>query len=235
MNHLFRKNELIFSLIAIAVYVVGSSIADSIGKAVTLIFHLALSVILIGWLWQNGRFKTYGLCGSRVAASRFLWYIPLIVVVTRNFWCGIQLTTAATEAALYVGSMLCVGFLEELLFRGFLFKAMAKTNRRAAIIVSSVTFGIGHIVNLFNGSGMTLVANVCQIACAVAFGFLFVVIFDRGGSLWPCIIAHCFINTTSVFDVTPDSATTEIVLSLIMCVIIVGYTLVLLKTLPKKT
>lgn len=57
--------------------------------------------------------------------------------------------------------------------------------------MSSVTFGIGHIVNLFNGSGMTLVANVCQMVCTVAFGFLFAVIFDRGGSLLPCIVAHC--------------------------------------------
>lgn len=234
MTALYKKNELAFSLIAIVLYVVGSSVADSIGKAVTLGFHLALSAVLLGWLWKNGLLDAYGLCKPQAAASRFLWYIPLILVVTRNVWCGVQMTMSATEAALYMGSMLCVGFLEELIFRGLLFKAMAKTNVKAAIVVSSVTFGIGHVVNLFNGSGMTLVANVCQMVCAVAFGFLFVVIFERGGSLWPCIIAHCVINMTSVFDSTPDSVVIEIVLSLVMCVILIGYTLLLLKMLPKE-
>lgn len=56
------------------------------------------------------------------------------------------------ETALYVLSMLCVGFIEELIFRGFLFKAMAKDGIKSAIIVSSITFGLGHIINLVNGA-----------------------------------------------------------------------------------
>ena len=59
--------------------------------------------------------------------------------------------------------MLCVGFIEEVIFRGFLFKAIAKDNVKTAIIISSVTFGVGHLVNLVNGSGMELVANLFQI------------------------------------------------------------------------
>lgn len=40
--------------------------------------------------------------------------------------------------------MLCVGFLEEMIFRGLLFEAIAKENVKKAIIISSVTFGIRH-------------------------------------------------------------------------------------------
>ena len=50
--------------------------------------------------------------------------------------------------------MLCVGFAEEVIFRGFLFRAMEKDNVKTAIIGSSVTFGLGHVLNLVNGSGM---------------------------------------------------------------------------------
>ena len=64
--------------------------------------------------------------------------------------------------------MLCVGFLEEVIFRGLLFQAIAKDNIKSAVIISSVTFGIGHIINLFNGSGMDLVNNLCQIVFAFA-------------------------------------------------------------------
>lgn len=90
--------------------------------------------------------------------------------------------------------MLCVGFLEEVIFRGFLFTSIAKDTTKSAIIISSVTFGIGHIINLFNGSGMDLLSNLCQIVFAIAVGFLLVTIFYRGGSLLPCILVHSAIN-----------------------------------------
>ena len=62
--------------------------------------------------------------------------------------------------------MLCVGFSEEAIST-----AIAKDNIKSAVIISSVTFGIGHIINLFNGSGMDLVNNLCRIVFAVAVGF----------------------------------------------------------------
>ena len=95
--------------------------------------------------------------------------------------------------------MLCVGFLEEVIFRGLLFTAIARNNIKSAVIISSVTFGIGHIINLFNGSGMELVSNLCQIVFAIAVGFLLVTIFSRGGSLLPCILVHSAINTLGTF------------------------------------
>ena len=82
-----------------------------------------------------------------------LFYIPLIVLLTVNLWYGVAMNTSPLEMVLYILSMLCVGFLEEMIFRGFLFQAMVKDGVKSAIIVSSVTFGIGHIVNLINGSG----------------------------------------------------------------------------------
>ena len=130
--------------------------------------------------------------------------------------------------------MLCVGFLEELIFRGFLFTAIAKNNIRSAIIISSVTFGIGHIINLFNGSGMDLVSNLCQIVFAIAVGFLLVTIFDRGGSLLPCIIVHAAINTLGTFANDAGLSTERHLLHIgILIVLTVAYTLVLTKTLPE--
>ncbi len=95
--------------------------------------------------------------------------------------------------------MLMVEALEELIFRGFLFKAIGKDNIKTAIVVSSVTFGIGHIVNLINGSGAELVDNLCQVCYAVAIGFLFVVIFYKDKSLLPCIITHGVFCALSAF------------------------------------
>ena len=98
-----------------------------------------------------------------------------------------------------------------------------------------MTFGIGHLINLFNGSGMNLGNNLCQIVFAVAVGFLFVTIFYRGGSLLPCIIVHAAINTLGTFandsDLTVERRLLQIV---VLIVVTVAYTLILTRTLPKQ-
>ncbi len=68
--------------------------------------------------------------------------------------------------------------MEEVIFRGFLFKAICKTNVKQAIIISSVTFGFGHIVNLLNGRDIP--ETLIQICYAVAIGFLFYNYFYKG-------------------------------------------------------
>ena len=37
-----------------------------------------------------------------------------------------------------------------------------------------------------------------QIFFAIMIGFALVLLFDRGGSLWPCILAHAVIDVLSV-------------------------------------
>jgi membrane protease YdiL (CAAX protease family) len=112
---------------------------------------------------------------------------------------------------------------------------MEKDGTRSAIIVSSVTFGIGHIVNLFNGSGATLLSNLCQVVSAIAIGFLFVIIFYRGKSILPCILAHQFVNITSFLaNESAIDNTVRIIQSIIICIIALAYAAFLLKTLPKR-
>ena len=162
-------------------------------------------------------------------------YVPLIILASGNLWNGIAVNYTPTETVCRIVCMLCVGFLEEVIFRGLLFTAIAKDNVKSAIIISSVTFGIGHIINLFNGSGMDLVSNLCQICFAIAVGFLLVTIFYRGGSLIPCILVHSAINTLSTFA-NDANLTTEMQLVHIAAMILLtaAYTWILTKTLPEK-
>ncbi len=46
-------------------------------------------------------------------------------------------------------------------------------NVRSAVLVSSVTFGLGHLLNLVNGSGAGLAENLFQVTGAIAIGFCF--------------------------------------------------------------
>ena len=241
INKLYEKSKIWFAVSWIIIYVVGTSITDELSRLVgmekvfSVPYLLYLSAVAFAWLCQNGLLEKYGLCKTDVSAKRFLYYIPLIVLVSCNFWYGVSKNGTYDEFLMYAMSMVCVGFLEELIFRGFLFSAMQKDGIKSAIIVSSVTFGIGHIVNLINGSGATLLENLCQVVSAIAIGFLFVIMFYRGKSLLPCIFAHQFINVTSFLanQLAIDS-TTRIVQSVIICVIAISYAIILLKILPQK-
>ena len=84
MNKLYEKSQLWFALVWIIVYVVGTSATDSFGKGLTLVFHLLLSLTALLWLRKKGLFTHYGLCRSRVSASKFLYYLPLIALSSCN-------------------------------------------------------------------------------------------------------------------------------------------------------
>ena len=205
MNKLYEKNGILFAIIWIVIYVVGLSLADNLSrmvgieKSITLVACILLTVVSYSWIKNNNYQEKYGLCKPEVSAGRMLYYIPLVIIATINVWYGFAMNFSLIESMLYVLSMILVGFLEEIIFRGFLFVEMAKDNVKTAIIVSSVTFGIGHIVNMINGSGADLLSNVLQVIYAMAAGFLFTIIFYKTKSLWPCIITHSTINSMSVF------------------------------------
>ncbi len=241
MKKLYKKSELTFAIVCIVVYCVLQSIANPLNKmvgveySVSAVFCILQTVVLFVFIQKNNLQKRYGLCKSSVPARLFLYYLPLVILATGNLWNGVVLNYSPAATVCRIACMLCVGFLEEVIFRGLLFVAIAKDNVKSAIIISSLTFGIGHLINLFNGSGMNLVNNLCQIVFAIAVGFLLVTIFYRGGSLIPCIIVHSAINTLGTFA---NDANLTVEMSLIhiaiLIVITIVYTLILTRTLPKK-
>lgn len=240
MKKLYEKNELTFAIVWIVIYCVLQSLANSlnekigIGYSASAVLCILQTIILLTFIWKNSLFKRYGLCKASAPSRRFLYYVPLIILAAGNLWSGIGNNYSLPDTVCRIATMLCVGFLEELIFRGFLFKAIVKDNVKSAIIISSVTFGIGHLVNLFNGSGMDLVNNLCQICFAIAVGFLFVTVFYRGGSLLPCIITHSAINTLNTFaNEAGLTVEKQIIHAFVMIIITVAYILILTKTLPK--
>lgn len=232
MKGIYEKNQLTFSLALIGVYVVAFSIADSLSaalgtqKLITALLGVVMTGFLLIWLKQNGLMQKYGLGKVKIAYSRYLYFLPLALLVSTNLWGGIVTQYPAFEAVLYVISMICVGILEELIFRGFLFKALCKDNVKRAVTISSLTFGIGHMVNLLNGAD--LLPTLLQIVYAAAAGFLFTVIFLRSGSLLPCILAHCAINSLSAFA-APGSEKMQMFAAAFLTAISVGYAIWILK------
>ncbi len=201
MNKIFEKHETLFCMLLILIYIVVNSVCvQNFGytSSVSFIVNTILSVGLVGIVLALKKSAYYGFTKVR-NLKKYLYFIPLTVIISVNLWNGFNINHSASEIIFHILTMINIGFIEELIFRGFLFRMMAKSNVKSAIIVSALTFGIGHIVNLLNGA--ELIPTLMQICYATAIGYLFVVIFHKSKSLVPCIITHCLVNSLSIFNV----------------------------------
>ena len=202
MRRLYEKNEVLFAVLWIVAYcVVMAPIKGKLGYGSFwwLAAMLVFAAGILMFVKANHLEEKYGLKGFPGDMKRYLFFIPMFILATGNLWGGCFLSYHGTELIIAVLSMALVGFVEEMIFRGFLFKAMLGNGRTvSAIIVSAMTFGIGHLVNLF--AGQASLETMVQVIFAVSWGFIFTMVFYKSGSLLPCIIAHALIDVFSLFS-----------------------------------
>ena len=229
MYKLYRKNPDNFALIWIGIYCLVQSLANGLSsgigipKSANAVLALAQSCYMLYWLHKYHLLQAFQLNKPKQSARNMLFYLPLVFISTSNLWLGVNSKAAALDLGIHILLMLNVGFLEELIFRGFLFEALRKKSLPMAITVSSLTFGLGHILNLFNGSGMSLGAVMLQMFLAVLFGFLYVTVYLSSGSLIPCILSHQCINILSVFANVQAPARSHLAVNLTEIAVILLY------------
>ena len=221
MEKVFKKHETLITIALIIIYVVANSYTmqnfgyTSIQSA---IINTILSAVILTLVFLIKRVKFYGLTKSE-KSKQFLYFIPLMIISLFNLRRGIHINNTTSEIIFHIITMLNVGFLEEIIMRGFLFKMMEKDNVKRAIIVSSITFGMGHIVNLLNGADF--VPTLLQVCYAIAIGYMLVMVFYKSKSLIPCIIFHGIFNALSIFS----TGKSTVISSIILIILCLGYTL----------
>lgn len=202
MKKLYEKNELVFAILWIVVYVVSAgTVRGNFGDDSPILTALlaVLCVLMIVFVKANRLEEKYGLCKWKGKAGAYLFFIPMLILATGPLWGGFGFDHNGMGQAYAAVSMVFVGVAEEMIFRGFLFRILLKKDPvPVAIIISAVTFGIGHIVNLLTGQAN--IATVVQVFFAVAWGFIFTFVFYKSGSLIMCIIVHSVIDLLSKFN-----------------------------------
>lgn len=201
MKKFYEKNELLFAILWIVVYcVVSIPIRGNLGdESPAMLAGLAvIAAGILAFVKKYGLEARYGLVKWRGSAGTYLFFIPMLILTTGNLWGGAAVVYGGIAQVYAVVSMLLVGFVEELIFRGFLFRALLKRDSTPmAITISAVTFGIGHLVNLLAGQGG--LESLIQVFFAIAWGFLFTFVFYKSGSLWVCILVHGLVDVFSKF------------------------------------
>lgn len=200
MKKLYEKKPVLFAVLLIALYCavtipIRGQYGDGSKQSLLGLAAVSAAIAVVGSLipvW--GRI---GVAAKPQNARPCLYFLPMILLATGNIWDGFELRYNGADLWYAIGSMALVGFVEEMIFRGFLFRALLKKDGpKVAVIVSAVTFGIGHIVNLL--AGMATVENLLMIVFAIAWGFVFTMVYYKSGSLLVCIPVHAVVDVLSV-------------------------------------
>lgn len=221
MLKLMEKKPVLHALLWILIYValvnLGDAMADMAQSAhlPTAVLLLALSFVLGVYLKKSRFTDTMGLRGvTRQDSTQALFYAPLVVLAFIQFAAGLDNLLSAAEIATICLLMAGTGFVEELLFRGLLFEAIrGKSGLLRAILISGVTFGLGHIVNLLRGYDAAQMAG--QIVVAIAVGIVLALLAAQTKNLLPGILFHIVFNISGSITKSGSVAQTYILVAIL--------------------
>lgn len=218
VNNIYKNNELAFSLFIIFLYLLINTLFESIAFRIVV---LLLFIFIIGLFIKSNNLFSY-LRLNKKCKLKNIYLIILYLFSTFNIFDGIDINNIKYARLVL---MIIVGIIEELIFRGFLFKALESKSIKSAIYITSISFGIGHILNLFNG--MNIIENILQIVFALCIGFMYGFVLIKGDNLYPCIISHVLIDSISMISVE----TNNYCLYIVLIIFVVIYTLIVRKSL----
>jgi uncharacterized protein len=108
--------------------------------------------------------------------------------------------------------VICVApFAEEFFFRGFFYRALrSRFSVIAAALIDGALFGIIHYD--FSGADALLILPPLAV-----LGFMFCLVYEKTGSLWPVVALHAF-NNAIAYGVAVEDASVSLVLGPLMLV-----------------
>lgn len=136
-------------------------------------------------------------------SRRALWALPCLIVAINNLPSvallrgDAKISGGALDIILFALECLFVSLFEELAFRGVAFLSILKMRQGkkwlfASIIISSVVFGLFHMVNLIYGAGFGETA--LQMGYSALVGAMCAFALYKTGSIWICVLIHSVYN-----------------------------------------
>lgn len=231
MRRLYEKNQIRHFLVWLTIYLVISIVAINIGLNFGLTMHAAaiiplgiFSLILFLYLRRTGIGREIGLgIAPAVSLGRMWFYLPALALVFLPLVAGLREDLTWFIAVTVVGWAVLVGFLEEVLMRGMLLKALLDTWKPIwAMLVTAFTFGLGHIASL--AIGQSGIDTTLQIINATVVGLLFTLMVVATGNLHAVIVAHILYNAIATLSQSTDN-TMMLIAGVIVLVVYGGWLL----------
>ena len=188
---------------------------------------LSVVVAVFFALCKYKSISVLGMNKIREGSLKELFYlIPMLVVALLGLIAGVDLSLGAGFLFANLFLTIGVGFSEEIYFRGIICNIWKEQGNTKAVIVSSILFGICHLMNVLGGANVG--ATILQIFFAFFYGIIFAIIFVNTNSLLPCVGLHC-LHDFCAFIGNDISENAEIGLIVMQTVIMFVYMAILLK------
>lgn len=144
---------------------------------------------------------TFAMLWPLLAASVVANLLASILAGNALAGTGVELVSIAVEE-------LSVGFVEEAVFRGAVLTNTMRVKRGSpnqiawAVVLSSIPFGLFHIINASGSAG--LYVSLFQVLYAAAVGALFAAVYLRTRCLLACVVVHGIVDVTNAIFVDPN-------------------------------
>ncbi len=199
------KTEMLFSIIWMIIYFallifanILSNIIIKIPNSINALVGIIFPIVVIVFLKNKNLLSYYGINNLKTLnCKNLLYFAPMIIISLVNLGFGIHINYSWGQIFQISIAMLGVGFSEEILFRGFLMKAIMNKNPKIAILLPSIFFGIIHITNLFVGADVVM--TILQVIYATSYGLMCSMFFYKTNNIIPCMICHSITNITNTF------------------------------------
>jgi uncharacterized protein len=147
--------------------------------------YVSLLLTRLVW-WREAGFK------KPTTRRKYLAYLPLlflpIVILVIN---GIKAASPG-KVMWFALFTLMAGFAEESFLRGVVLRAMMPSGSTRAVLVSSLIFGLAHLINIWQGHSASTV--IIQIIYSTLLGIGFAGARLYTGTIWPAIMIHALID-----------------------------------------
>jgi uncharacterized protein len=230
---LYRNEAVLHSLVWLGIYLVLNTITGNIAEAVHVDAHqisaipnLLLALVCFFYLIRTGIAQELGLTSKPTEkASVMLYYLPLLALPCLNLLYGVNTSLGVADILFLLAMYTGVGFMEEIIFRGMMFKALLqKWNRILVVAFISFTFAIGHLVSMV-AVGQSGLDTSLQIINALVVGFMFMAVILADGNLRACIIAHILYNFLANISLVGSTHKEIIVANAVITAAYFGYLL----------
>lgn len=138
-----------------------------------------------------------GFYGLNELIYRLLELLPFGVSNLNDLTISAQINDAPRSTAVII--ILLAPFVEEVLFRGYVFGNLRSVNRVAAYIVSCLLFAFLHVWQF-----AVIHQNLSYFLLMLQYlvpGFVLAWTYERSGTLWGSFLLHAFVNALALWSV----------------------------------
>ncbi len=233
MFQLYKDKAVLHSLVWLMIYLLLNTItgnfAGSLGLEPYLVSslpNLLLSVVCLYYLRRSNIAAEIGLLTKSTEKSKtMLFYFPLLIIPFLNLFYGINTELSSMQILAILSMYIGVGFMEEIIFRGLMFKALSqKWNHYAVVLLIGLTFAFGHAVSIV-AIDQSVGDTVLQIINAFVVGFLFTIVVIASGNLTICVITHVLYNFMAEISLVGSTDIEIIIISFIITLLYFVYLL----------